>query len=128
MLEKEACPMHRALVTSIVVFGVLAAACEKDNKAATTTTAAQQPPATATPTPQKTAEPAPAKKEPAVTWKGIGLATPESVLHDADADVYLVSNVDGEPLAADGKGFIAKLTPDGKVDKLKWIESGKDKV
>jgi hypothetical protein len=50
------------------------------------------------------------------------------VLHDADADVYLVSNIEGEPLAVDGKGFISRLTPDGKVDKLKWIESGKEKV
>ncbi len=122
--------MHRALILGVAVCGLYAFACEKDNNKSSTETTAAQPPANTATTPTTTpAEPAPTtKKEPTVAWKGVGLSTPESVLHDGDADVYLVSNVDGEPLSADGKGFISRLTPDGKVDKLKWIESGKEKV
>ena len=50
------------------------------------------------------------------------LRTPESVLHDEEQDVYLVSNIDGPSTAKDGNGFIARITPEGKVDKLKFIE------
>lgn len=57
-----------------------------------------------------------------------GLRGPSSVIHDEVNDVYLLSNVDGPPLAADGKGFISKLAPDGKKVLVRWIESGKNKV
>jgi len=57
-----------------------------------------------------------------------GLETPESVLYDPDADVYLVSNIVGSPLEKDGKGFISRLSPEGKVVALKWIDSGKNGV
>jgi sugar lactone lactonase YvrE len=50
------------------------------------------------------------------------MATPESVLYDEAGDRYLVSNIQGKPLDADGNGFISELSPDGKVTKLKWIE------
>ena len=52
----------------------------------------------------------------------VGLSTPESVLHDAGADVYLVSNINGSPLEKDGNGFISRLAPDGSVLALKWID------
>src|SRR5688572_19107722 len=39
-----------------------------------------------------------------------GLATPESVLHDPDADIYLVANINGSPLEADDNGYIAKVS------------------
>lgn len=55
---------------------------------------------------------------------GVGFATPESVLHDPVADVYLVSNINGSPLDADGNGFISRLSPTGQVLSLKWIEGG----
>ena len=51
-----------------------------------------------------------------------GLQTPESVLHDDRADVYLVSNINGQPLDRDGNGFIARVRPDGTVENLKWID------
>lgn len=51
-----------------------------------------------------------------------GFATPESVVHDVEADVYLVSNINGEPAAADGNGFISRVKPDGSVEALKWID------
>ncbi|MBX3221064.1 MAG: hypothetical protein KF795_11140 [Labilithrix sp.] len=57
-----------------------------------------------------------------------GLRGPASVLHDEVSDVYFVSNVDGAPAAADGKGFISKLSPDGKKILLRWIDGGKNKV
>jgi len=52
----------------------------------------------------------------------IGLATPESVEYYAAEDVYLVTNINGSPFAADGNGFISKIKPDGSVVKLKWID------
>jgi hypothetical protein len=54
--------------------------------------------------------------------------TPESVLHDAANDVYLVANINGSPAAEDGNGFISKLSPEGKVTALKWIDGAADKV
>jgi hypothetical protein len=67
----------------------------------------------------------PKAPKPAVRWAE-GLSTPESVLIDGDR--YLVSNIDGKPLDADGKGYISALSPDGKVIKDKWIVSGTNKV
>jgi hypothetical protein len=52
----------------------------------------------------------------------IGLSTPESVEYNGAEDVYLVTNINGDPLAADGNGFISKLGPDGSVIDLKWID------
>ncbi len=50
--------------------------------------------------------------------------TPESVLHDAVADVYLVSNINGDPLGKDNNGFISRVGPDGRVLEPKWIAGG----
>jgi hypothetical protein len=43
------------------------------------------------------------------------LAEPETVIHDVDQDVYLVSNIKGEPNAQDANGYISKLSPAGEV-------------
>jgi len=59
---------------------------------------------------------------------GAGLATPESMLHDQAADVYLVSNINGIPSGKDNNGFISRVSPDGKVASLKWIEGGQKGV
>lgn len=69
---------------------------------------------------------APADKR--IVLKDIGLATPESVLYDPAADVYLVANINGEAAAADDNGFISKVSPDGKVAELKWIDGSKPDV
>lgn len=53
------------------------------------------------------------------------LKTPESVRLDAARKVLYVSNIDGEPWAADGKGSIAKVGLDGKVIAAEWV-SGLD--
>lgn len=70
--------------------------------------------------------PAPAKPTPVLTLKDF--ATPESVLYDAADDVYIVSNVNGSPLAADNNGFISRISPDGSKVEMKWIEAGKKGV
>jgi DNA-binding beta-propeller fold protein YncE len=49
------------------------------------------------------------------------LKTPEGVRLDAKRKVLYVSNIDGEPWAADGKGSIAKLGLDGKVIAAEWV-------
>jgi hypothetical protein len=54
-----------------------------------------------------------------------GFEAPESVAHDPVGDWYLVSNVGtGNPAALDGNGFISKVSPDGSVLDLTWIQSG----
>lgn len=54
--------------------------------------------------------------------------TPESILYDADHDLYLVSNINGPAVAGDDNGFISKVTPDGKIAELKWIDGANEKV
>jgi len=46
---------------------------------------------------------------------------PESVLYDSLRNVIYVSNINGSPGAADGNGFIAKVSPEGKLLTLRWI-------
>jgi sugar lactone lactonase YvrE len=57
-----------------------------------------------------------------------GFSTPESVLYDADAEVYLVANINGAPLDADDNGYITKISPDGKIIEAKWIDGAKDNI
>jgi hypothetical protein len=58
----------------------------------------------------------------------VGFATPEGMLHDAVADVYLVSNINGGPADKDDNGFISRLAPTGAVLTLKWIDGAADGV
>jgi len=69
-----------------------------------------------------------AKLEQPLLIKDVGFATPESVLYDAAADVYLVSNIEGSPLDADDKAFISRVAPDGSVLALKWIDSSSAEI
>jgi len=55
-------------------------------------------------------------------------ATPESVLYDALRDRYLVSNINGNPTAADNNGYISVLSPNGMVIDARWIHGGKSGV
>jgi len=57
-----------------------------------------------------------------LTVADVGFSTPESVLHDPDADVYLVANINGAPVDRDGNGFISRVSPEGKVLDLTWID------
>jgi sugar lactone lactonase YvrE len=57
-----------------------------------------------------------------------GFQTPESVLYDEASDVYLVSNINGKPMDHDDNGFISRVSPDGTVQTLKWIDGASDSV
>lgn len=59
-------------------------------------------------------------------WKTEGtLPVSESVLFDSKNSVLYVSCIDGKPEEKDGKGAIAKVSPDGKVISASWV-SGLD--
>ena len=51
-----------------------------------------------------------------------GLRGPESVIFDAEQDIYFVTNVNGEPGERDDNGFISRLKPDGSIAELKWVD------
>lgn len=46
---------------------------------------------------------------------------PESVVYDSQRDLLFVSNVNGEPLKADGNGYISQLSVDGKLIEQHWL-------
>ena len=136
----------RLFLTITLVFGLSSIGC--GTKKAEAPSAPEPAPANPevakpeAPTPPKTEEkPAPkvleaipnplpmAKIEPVhIRVQDVGFATPESVLHDPESDMYLVSNINGSPLESDGNGFISKIKPDGTVVDLKWIDGSKEGV
>ncbi|MEY2929470.1 MAG: hypothetical protein RL033_219 [Pseudomonadota bacterium] len=59
---------------------------------------------------------------PPILLRDVGFLGPEAALHDPEADVYLVSNSNGGRGEADGNGFISRVSPDGTVLALKWID------
>jgi hypothetical protein len=101
--------------------GVMAWACGAPAPAVTPPVAPSAPPIAPEPAPPKLLPLAPV---PPILVRGVGFQAPESVLHDAVADVYLVSNVNGAPGAQDGNGFISRLAPDGTLLTLKWLAGG----
>ncbi len=50
------------------------------------------------------------------------LDVPESVLYDDERRVLYVSNINGDPTQKNGKGYISKVTLDGKIRDQKWIK------
>jgi sugar lactone lactonase YvrE len=55
-------------------------------------------------------------------WRtGPVMKVPESVLYSAELGIIFVANIDGDPAAKDGKGFISKLTPDGQLKNKEWV-------
>ncbi|NQT35617.1 SMP-30/gluconolactonase/LRE family protein [bacterium] len=58
----------------------------------------------------------------------VGFKTPESVLYDSDADVYLVSNINGSPLGEDDNGFISRINASDRKVNLKWIDGSSETV
>ena len=57
-----------------------------------------------------------------------GLQAPEAARYDHDQNVWFIANINGDPFGKDNNGFIARLTPDGKVDSLKFIAGGRGGV
>lgn len=47
---------------------------------------------------------------------------PECVAYDIMRRSIYVSNINGEPSAVDGNGFISLVANDGKIEKLKWVD------
>jgi hypothetical protein len=82
---------------------------------------------TTEPTPPPTEPPPPSAPQ---VIKIDGMQTPESVLYDDQADVYLVSNINGTPFDKDDNGFIAKVSPppDAKLTEPAWIDGKNEKV
>lgn len=76
---------------------------------------------------ERTSEPGPTPAAVRET-KVAGFATPESVLWDPQADVYLVSNISGDPTGVDDDGFISRVQPDGTIESLRWIDGKRDDV
>lgn len=58
--------------------------------------------------------------EPQQVWQAEGLDGPESAVLDADEGVLYVSNVNGEAGAADGNGYISKLSLKGEILDQEW--------
>lgn len=64
-----------------------------------------------------------------LTIGAVGFDRPASVFHAVEHDVYLVANVAGGPSEVagetwetDGDGFISRLSPDGPVLDLRWLD------
>ncbi len=55
-------------------------------------------------------------------WELAGFNNPESIVLDNKNNVLYVSNVNGNPGDKDGNGFISKVSSDGKIITLKWVE------
>ena len=88
--------MHRRLSFAVLAFAALTA-CSKTEK--------QQAAAPPPPPPTR------------LTVADSGINAPESALWDREGDQYLVSNINGTPLAKDNNGFISRVsfTPSGLV-------------
>src|SRR5262249_52756837 len=82
-------------------------------------------PATAAAAPTAATGPQAPQVDPPIVVKDAGFKTPESVLYDPEQDLYLVSNINGKPIDADSNGFISKVSPEGKVVELMWIDGSK---
>jgi sugar lactone lactonase YvrE len=59
--------------------------------------------------------------EPEKVWQAEGLDGPESAVLDSDEDVLYVSNVNGDASAADGNGYISKLSLKGEIVDKEWV-------
>ena len=59
--------------------------------------------------------------EPEQVWQAEGLDGPESAVLDSGEGVLYVSNVNGEPTAANGNGYISKLSLNGEIQDKEWV-------
>ncbi len=86
--------------------------------ASTTTEGTTAPAGTATTTTTATPE----------TVLSEGFSTPESVLYDAEQDVYYVSNINGPPLATDDNGYISRINAETLQVEARWIDGAKTEI
>lgn len=54
-------------------------------------------------------------------WELGGFEQPESVVYDSDNHQYFVSNISGTPTELNGKGFISRVSEDGKMLDKYWV-------
>ena len=57
-----------------------------------------------------------------------GLDAPEAVRWDPDLKLWWVANINGEPGAKDNNGYLSRVSADGKIDSLKFVAGGRNKV
>jgi hypothetical protein len=57
-----------------------------------------------------------------------GLSGAEAVSYDSAHDAYYVSNVNGSVGVKDGNGFITRISADGRVNALHFIQGGRNGV
>ena len=57
-----------------------------------------------------------------------GLSQPEALSFDPAQNAYFVSNINGSPGVKDGNGFISRITSDGAMDSLHFIQGGRNGV
>ena len=57
---------------------------------------------------------------PTASWTVSGFDQPESAVYATQQKLIYVSNLDGEPTAKDGKGYLSQVSTDGKLIKKKW--------
>jgi sugar lactone lactonase YvrE len=104
----------RSTLVALAATAVLAA-CVRDEAESTTDTAAGTAASSA-------------DFERAATIAG-EFKTPESVLFDANEDVFFVSNINGSPGGKDNNGFISRVRGEGgEVDSLMFIAGGRGGV
>ncbi len=58
---------------------------------------------------------------PQLQWRLEGVSTPESVLYDPIAEVLYVSSMDGGPYDKDNKGFISRVSLQGRMLEREWV-------
>lgn len=104
------------VLVSILSLLILLSACARQEEPAAVDTTPQTTETAATDTAQV---PQPITSE---------LQTPESVLHDPEQDVYFISNINGQPLEADGNGFISRVEAANGTMQAKWIDGERDGV
>ncbi len=65
---------------------------------------------------------APPAPDAAKTLTIDGFSAPESALYDPIGDCYLVANIAGHPLEPDHDGFISRVSPEGRVTALRFVD------
>jgi len=75
--------------------------------------------------PQEPQDPFAFAPVPPIWLRDAGFSAPRAALYDAAADVYLVSNVGGGLVDADNDGFISRVSPDGTLAELRWIDAAR---
>lgn len=54
-------------------------------------------------------------------WSLSGFQEPESVILEGRENVLYVSNINGDPSAKDGNGYISKISTDGRILSKAWV-------